>query len=224
MKRDESYIGVLIDDLTTKGVDEPYRMFTSRAEYRILLRQDDADARLTERAYNIGIAKRDRYDWWIQKKENIDRILNYCNTTSVKPTEVNDFLVQLGTSPIKGSTKITDLIARPQVNFENLSAVISSLKEVIETTPNRKEEIAEAAEIKLKYKGYIDRERVFAEKMHRLEDIKIKGHFKYSELHDLSTECRQKLEHIQPETLAQASRIPGVSPRDINVLLVLMGR
>ena len=224
MKRDESYIGVLIDDLTTKGVDEPYRMFTSRAEYRILLRQDDADARLTERAYNIGIAKRDRYDWWIQKKENIDRILNYCNTTSVKPTEVNNFLVQLGTSPIKGSTKITDLIARPQVNFENLSAVIPSLKEVIETTPNRKEEIAEAAEIKLKYKGYIDRERVFAEKMHRLEDIKIKGHFKYSELHDLSTECRQKLEHIQPETLAQASRIPGVSPSDINVLLVLMGR
>ena len=224
MKRDESYIGVLIDDLTTKGVDEPYRMFTSRAEYRILLRQDDADARLTERAYNIGIAKRDRYDWWIQKKENIDRILNYCNTTSVKPTEVNDFLVQLGTSPIKGSTKITDLVARPQVNFENLSAVIPSLKEVIETTPNRKEEIAEAAEIKLKYKGYIDRERVFAEKMHRLEDIKIKGHFKYSELHDLSTECRQKLEHIQPETLAQASRIPGVSPSDINVLLVLMGR
>ena len=224
MNRDESYIGVLIDDLTTKGVDEPYRMFTSRAEYRILLRQDDADARLTERAYNIGIAKQDRYDWWIQKKEHINRILDFCNYTSVKPEIVNGFLAQLGTSPIKGATKIVDLVARPQVNFDNLSAVIPSLKEAIEASPNRKEEIAEAAEIKLKYKGYIDRERVFAEKMRRLEDIKIKGHFNYSELHDLSTECRQKLEQIQPETLAQASRIPGVSPSDINVLLVLMGR
>jgi len=224
MNRDESYIGVLIDDLTTKGVDEPYRMFTSRAEYRILLRQDDADARLTERAYNIGIAKQDRYDWWMQKKEHINRILDFCNNTSVKPDIVNGFLEHLGTSPIKGATKIVDLVARPQVNFENLSAVIPSLKEAIEASPNRKEEIAEAAEIKLKYKGYIDRERVFAEKMRRLEDIKIKGHFKYSELHDLSTECRQKLEQIQPETLAQASRIPGVSPSDINVLLVLMGR
>ena len=224
MNRDESYIGVLIDDLTTKGVDEPYRMFTSRAEYRILLRQDDADARLTERAYNIGIAKQDRYDWWMQKKEHINRILDFCNNTSIKPEVVNGFLEHLGTSPIKGATKIVDLVARPQVNFENLSAVIPSLKEAIEASPNRKEEIAEAAEIKLKYKGYIDRERVFAEKMRRLEDIKIKGHFKYSELHDLSTECRQKLEQIQPETLAQASRIPGVSPSDINVLLVLMGR
>ena len=224
MNRDESYIGVLIDDLTTKGVDEPYRMFTSRAEYRILLRQDDADARLTECAYNIGIAKQDRYDWWMQKKEHINRILDFCNNTSVKPDVVNGFLEHLGTSPIKGATKIVDLVARPQVNFENLSAVIPSLKEAIEASPNRKEEIAEAAEIKLKYKGYIDRERVFAEKMRRLEDIKIKGHFKYSELHDLSTECRQKLEQIQPETLAQASRIPGVSPSDINVLLVLMGR
>ncbi len=224
MNRDESYIGVLIDDLTTKGVDEPYRMFTSRAEYRILLRQDDADARLTERAYNIGIAKQNRYDWWMQKKEHINRILDFCNNTSVKPEVVNGFLEHLGTSPIKGATKIVDLVARPQVNFENLSAVIPSLKEAIEASPNRKEEIAEAAEIKLKYKGYIDRERVFAEKMRRLEDIKIKGHFKYSELHDLSTECRQKLEQIQPETLAQASRIPGVSPSDINVLLVLMGR
>ena len=224
MNRDESYIGVLIDDLTTKGVDEPYRMFTSRAEYRILLRQDDADARLTEHAYNIGIAKQDRYDWWMQKKEHINRILDFSNNTSVKPEVVNGFLEHLGTSPIKGATKIVDLVARPQVNFENLSAVIPSLKEAIEASPNRKEEIAEAAEIKLKYKGYIDRERVFAEKMRRLEDIKIKGHFKYSELHDLSTECRQKLEQIQPETLAQASRIPGVSPSDINVLLVLMGR
>ena len=224
MNRDESYIGVLIDDLTTKGVDEPYRMFTSRAEYRILLRQDDADARLTEQAYEIGIARRDRYEWWLQKKANINRITDFCNNTSVKPDVVNGLLEQLGTSPIKGAARITDLVARPQVNFKNLSAVVPALKEAIEASPNRQEEIAEAAEIKLKYKGYIDRERVFAEKMHRLEDIKIKGYFDYGRLHDLSTECRQKLERIQPETLAQASRIPGVSPSDINVLLVLMGR
>ena len=224
MNRDESYIGVLIDDLTTKGVDEPYRMFTSRAEYRILLRQDDADARLTEQAYEIGIARRDRYEWWLQKKANINRITDFCNNTSVKPDVVNGLLEQLGTSPIKGAARITDLVARPQVNFKNLSAVVPALKGAIEASPNRQEEIAEAAEIKLKYKGYIDRERVFAEKMHRLEDIKIKGYFDYSRLHDLSTECRQKLERIQPETLAQASRIPGVSPSDINVLLVLMGR
>ena len=224
MNRDESYIGVLIDDLTTKGVDEPYRMFTSRAEYRILLRQDDADARLTEQAYRLGIARRNRYEWWLQKKEHINRITDFCNNTSVKPDVVNGLLEQLGTSPIKGAARITDLVARPQVNFKDLSAVVPALKGAIEASPNRQEEIAEAAEIKLKYKGYIDRERVFAEKMHRLEDIKIKGYFDYSRLHDLSTECRQKLERIQPETLAQASRIPGVSPSDINVLLVLMGR
>jgi len=224
MHRDESYIGVLIDDLVTKGVDEPYRMFTSRAEYRILLRQDDADARLTERAYGLGLATCGRYDRWMEKKEHITRIMDYCSCTSVKPKEINTFLQALGTAPLHGSVKIADLIARPQINFKNLSEQLPQLKEVLEASPNRKEEIAEAAEIKMKYSGYIERERQFAEKMHRLENIKIKGRFDYPNLHDLSTECRQKLERIQPETLAQASRIPGVSPSDINVLLVLLKR
>ena len=224
MHRDESYIGVLIDDLTTKGVDEPYRMFTSRAEYRILLRQDDADARLTEKSYRLGLATRERYDWWLQKKQQIDKIEEFCKTTPVKPNVINGFLESLGTSPIKGSVKISDLIARPQVNFKNLSEELPELKEILNSSENRRDEIAEGAEIKMKYKGYIDRERVFADKMHRLENIKIKGVFNYSDIHDLSSECRQKLERIQPETIAQASRIPGVSPSDINVLLVLMGR
>ncbi|WP_077197449.1 tRNA uridine-5-carboxymethylaminomethyl(34) synthesis enzyme MnmG [Prevotella ihumii] len=224
MKRDESYIGVLIDDLTTKGVDEPYRMFTSRAEYRILLRQDDADARLTERAYHLGVAKRNRYDWWVEKKEAIDKIIALCETTAVKPNHINGYLESIGSSPLHGTAKIVDLIARPGIGLMNLSKQLPALKEIIEQLPNRKDEITEAAEIKMKYKGYIERERTFAEKMHRLEDIKIKGHFDYASIHDLSTECRQKLERIQPETLAQASRIPGVSPSDINVLLVLMGR
>lgn len=224
MHRDESYIGVLIDDLTTKGVDEPYRMFTSRAEYRILLRQDDADARLTEKSYKLGLATRERYDWWIQKKQQIDKIVEFCKNTPVKPATINGFLESIGTSSIKGTVKVSDLIARPQVNFKNLSEQLPELKEILNSSENRRDEIAEGAEIKMKYKGYIDRERVFADKMHRLENIKIKGVFNYSEIHDLSTECRQKLERIQPETIAQASRIPGVSPSDINVLLVLMGR
>ena len=224
MHRDESYIGVLIDDLTTKGVDEPYRMFTSRAEYRILLRQDDADARLTEMSYKLGLATRERYDLWLEKKAHIDRIVTFCKETPVKPKAINGFLESLGTSPLKGTVKIADLVARPQVNFKNLSEQIPELKEVLNSPKNRVDEIDEAAEIRMKYKGYIDRERVFADKMHRLENIKIKGRFNYSELHDLSTECRQKLERIQPETIAQASRIPGVSPSDINVLLVLLGR
>lgn len=224
MHRDESYIGVLIDDLTTKGVDEPYRMFTSRAEYRILLRQDDADARLTEKSYKLGLATRKRYDWWKEKESEIDKIEQFCNETSIKPKEINGFLESIGTSPINGTTKLAALISRPQVNFKNISEVIPSLKEVLNSPKNRRDEIDEGAEIKMKYKGYIDRERQFAEKMHRLEDIKIKGHFNYSEIHDLSTECRQKLERIQPDTIAQASRIPGVSPSDINVLLVLLGR
>ena len=224
MNRDESYIGVLIDDLTTKGVDEPYRMFTSRAEYRILLRQDDADARLTEKAYELGIAKRDRYDWWIEKKEAIGRIIEFCANYPIKKNEINPKLEALGTTPLRAGCKLIDLIARPHLNLTNLSEIIPDLKAALETPANRKEEITEAAEIKMKYKGYIERERLIADKMHRLEDIKIKGRFNYSELHEISTEGRQKLERIDPETLAQASRIPGVSPSDINVMLVLLGR
>ena len=224
MNRDESYIGVLIDDLTTKGVDEPYRMFTSRAEYRILLRQDDADARLTEKAYELGIAKRDRYDWWIEKKEAIERIIEFCANYPIKKDEINPKLEALGTTPLRAGCKLIDLIARPHLNLTNLSEIIPDLKAALDAPANRKEEIAEAAEIKMKYKGYIERERLIADKMHRLEDIKIKGRFNYSELHEISTEGRQKLERIDPETLAQASRIPGVSPSDINVMLVLLGR
>ena len=224
MNRDESYIGVLIDDLTTKGVDEPYRMFTSRAEYRILLRQDDADARLTEKAYELGIAKRDRYDWWIEKKEAIGRIIEFCANYPIKKDEINPKLEALGTTPLRAGCKLIDLIARPHLNLTNLSEIIPDLKAALDTPANRKEEITEAAEIKMKYKGYIERERLIADKMHRLEDIKIKGRFNYSELHEISTEGRQKLERIDPETLAQASRIPGVSPSDINVMLVLLGR
>ena len=224
MNRDESYIGVLIDDLTTKGVDEPYRMFTSRAEYRILLRQDDADARLTEKAYELGIAKRDRYDWWIEKKEAIGRIIEFCTNYPIKKDEINPKLEALGTTPLRAGCKLIDLIARPHLNLTNLSEIIPDLKAALDAPANRKEEITEAAEIKMKYKGYIERERLIADKMHRLENIKIKGRFNYSELHEISTEGRQKLERIDPETLAQASRIPGVSPSDINVMLVLLGR
>ena len=224
LKRDEAYIGVLIDDLTTKGVDEPYRMFTSRAEYRILLRQDNADARLTQMGYDLGIVKRPRYDVWTKKKANIDKIIDFCNHTSVKPREINDALEHLGTAPLRMGCSIADLISRPQIMMNNLSEIIPSLKEMISSIDVRKEETTEAAEICIKYKGYIERERLIADKMHRLENIKIRGHFNYSELHELSTEARQKLERINPETLAQAGRIPGVSPSDINVLLVLMHR
>ena len=224
LHRDEAYIGVLIDDLVTKGVDEPYRMFTSRAEYRILLRQDDADARLTEKAYELGLAKRERYDWWMEKKKHIEEIETFCQNFAIKPKLINSALEALGTTPLQFGCKLIDLVNRPQLNLANLSEMIPQLKEVLNRPNNRKEEIAEAAEVRMKYKGYIERERMVAEKMHRLENIKIRGHFNYEELQGLSTECRQKLMKIQPETLAQASRIPGVSPSDINVLLVLMGR
>ena len=224
LKRDEAYIGVLIDDLTTKGVDEPYRMFTSRAEYRILLRQDNADARLTEKAYELGIASRERYDHWLKKKTEIERIVRYCDQTNVKPRDINDALERFGTTPMQFGTTISNLVARPQLSLEQLASAIPTLQETLQTNDARQAEIVEAAEILIKYKGYIERERLVAEKMHRLEDIHIKGHFNYAELHEISTEGRQKLTRINPETLGQASRIPGVSPSDINVLLVLMKR
>ena len=224
LHRDEAYIGVLIDDLVTKGVDEPYRMFTSRAEYRILLRQDDADARLTEKAYQLGLASRERFDTWMEKKKHIEEIETFCQTTSVKAKEINSRLEAIGTTPLERGCKVVDLVSRPQLTLDKLSEIIPSLKEVLNHPNNRKEEIAEAAEVRMKYKGYIERERLVADKMHRLENIRIKGHFNYMEMNALSTEARQKLTAIEPETLAQASRIPGVSPSDINVLLVLMGR
>ena len=224
LKRDEAYIGVLVDDLVTKGVDEPYRMFTSRAEYRILLRQDDADARLTERGYELGIVKRDRYDWWIEKKKHIEEIEHFCNSFAIKPRLINGTLEALGSTPLQYGCKLTDLISRPELSFEKLVDAIPELKEVLNRPTNRLEEISEAAEVRIKYKGYIEREKLVAEKMHRLENIRIRGHFDYENLNAISTEARQKLIKIQPETLAQASRIPGVSPSDINAMLVLMGR
>ncbi|MCQ2268485.1 MAG: tRNA uridine-5-carboxymethylaminomethyl(34) synthesis enzyme MnmG [Bacteroidaceae bacterium] len=222
--RDEAYIGVLIDDLVTKGVDEPYRMFTSRAEYRILLRQDDADMRLTEKSWNLGLAKNDRYQYLQEKKREIDKIWKFCQDFSIKANLINTALEQIGTTPLTRGCKLFDLIGRPQVTINNISEHIPSFKSMLNSIPNRKEEIIEAAEIGIKYKGYIERERQVAEKMQRLENIRIKGVFDYSNLQSLSTEARQKLIKIDPVTLAQASRIPGVSPSDINVLLVLMGR
>ncbi|MBO4851926.1 MAG: tRNA uridine-5-carboxymethylaminomethyl(34) synthesis enzyme MnmG [Prevotella sp.] len=224
MHRDESYIGVLIDDLVTKGVDEPYRMFTSRAEYRILLRQDDADARLTERAYQLGLATSQRREWWMEKKRQLEHIIEVCEQTPIRPKEVNGKLEALVTTPLHYGCKAIDLLGRPQVSLEVLQELAPAVKEAISSIPNRREEIAEAAEVRMKYKGYIQRERMVADKMHRLEDIKIKGRFDYPNMTQISIEARQKLQRINPETLAQASRIPGVSPSDINAMLVLLGR
>lgn len=224
LHRDEAYIGVLIDDLVTKGVDEPYRMFTSRAEYRILLRQDDADARLTEKAYQLGVAKTDRFNWWMEKKQCIEEIERFCQTFPIKPRLINGALEAMGSTPLVYGCKLEDLITRPELNIDKLEEVVPELKEQLDRLPSRREEIKEAAEVHIKYKGYIERERIVADKMHRLENIRIKDHFNYNELQQLSTEARQKLTAINPETLAQASRIPGVSPSDINVLLVLLGR
>jgi tRNA uridine 5-carboxymethylaminomethyl modification enzyme len=222
--RDEAYIGVLIDDLVMKGVDEPYRMFTSRAEYRILLRQDDADARLTERSYNLGLASSERYNHWLKKKQEIETIETFCQQFPIKAKEVNDALEAIGTTPLQFGVKLQDLVARPQLNFLNLQDIVPELKELFAHIDDRQEEIIEAAEIKIKYRGYIERERLVAEKMHRLENIRIPTTYDYNSIQSLSTEARQKLAAIQPTTLAQASRIPGVSPSDINVLLVMMGR
>ena len=224
MHRDESYIGVLIDDLVTKGVDEPYRMFTSRAEDRILLRQDDADARLTERSYQIGLATRERYDHWLSKKDAVERIVSFCKEFSLKPGLINPGLEVLGTTPLKYGCKLFELINRPQITVKNIAEHIAPLKALLDTLTDRRDEIIEAAEVLIKYHGYIARERIIADKMQRLESIKIKGRFDYKNMNSLSTEARQKLEKINPETLAQAGRIPGVSPSDINVLLVLLGR
>ena len=224
MGRDESYIGVLIDDLVTKGVDEPYRMFTSRAEFRILLRQDDADARLTSRAHYIGLATAERQRHWEEKQREIERLTRFCQDFSVKAKLINPALEALGSTPLAKGCKLIDIISRPGLSFENLAPHIAPLAEALNRTPNRREEIAEATEIQIKYRGYIERERQMADKTRRLEDLHIRGRFQYNEIQSLSTEARQKLTHIDPETLAQASRIPGVSPSDISVLLILMGR
>ncbi len=224
LHRDEAYIGVLIDDLVTKGVDEPYRMFTSRAEYRILLRQDNADIRLTPYAEKFGTATKERTIRFNNKKENISKIIDFCKNFSVKYDQINPFLEKAGSAPLRGGCKIIDIINRPEISFSALSEEVNALKCLFDGIETDKEETIEAAEIEIKYNGYISRERALAEKMQRLESIKIKGRFNYEELTQLSTEARQKLSAIDPETLAQAGRIPGVSPSDISVLLILLGR
>lgn len=224
LARDEAYIGVLIDDLVTKGVDEPYRMFTSRAEYRILLRMDDADMRLTEKAWKLGLVKEERYKLLTEKREAVNRIIDFARNYSMKPALINPVLEQLGTTPLRQGCKLIDLINRPQITIENIAEHVSAFKRELDKISDRKEEIVEAAEILIKYEGYIGRERIIADKLARLESIKIKGKFDYNSIQSLSTEARQKLMKIDPETIAQASRIPGVSPSDINVLLVLCGR
>ena len=210
--------------MVTKGVDEPYRMFTSRAEYRILLRMDDADMRLTEKAWKLGLVKKERYELLTQKREAVNRIIDFARNYSMKPTLINPVLEQLGTTPLRQGCKLIDLINRPQVTIENIAEHVKAFKQELDKISDRKEEIIEAAEILIKYEGYIGRERIIADKLARLESIKIKGKFDYESIQSLSTEARQKLVKIDPETIAQASRIPGVSPSDINVLLVLCGR
>ena len=224
LSRNEAYIGVLIDDLITKGVDEPYRMFTSRAEYRILLRQDDADSRLTRKSAEIGLARKERVDLLIQKEEEISRLREFTSTFSIKPALINPFLETQGTSPLREGCKLVDLVNRPQLSFDSLRHAIPALQEAIDKIPNRQEEIVEAAEIQIKYSGYITREQQIADKLTRLENIKIKGKFDYMSIKTISTEARQKLTRIDPETIGQASRISGISPSDINILLVLLGR
>ena len=223
--RDEAYIGVLIDDLVTKGVDEPYRMFTSRAEYRILLRQDDADMRLTQRGYEIGLASEERYQLMLSKRQQRDMLIEFAKDFSIKAALINPALEQLGTTPLKQGVKLYDLILRPQLSINMLAPHIKALQEKLDSIePERRDEIVEAAEILIKYQGYIDREQMIADKIRRLEDVKLAGKINYADVKSLSTEARQKLERINPETVAQASRIPGISPSDINILLLLLGR
>lgn len=224
LNRNEAYIGVLIDDLVTKGVDEPYRMFTSRAEYRILLRQDDADMRLTEKSYNLGLATAERYNWMAEKREKIQKLLDFTDRFSIKPALINDSLERLGTAPLRQGCKLSELIGRPQITVSNISECVLPFKNELNKIEYRKEEIIEALEILIKYKGYIEREQMVADKMLRLENIKIQGVFDYDKLTQITIEARQKLKKINPTTLAQASRIPGVSPSDINVMLILLGR
>lgn len=225
LSRNEAYIGVLIDDLVTKGVDEPYRMFTSRAEYRILLRQDDADVRLTEKSYNIGLANRQRKDLLNAKQEQITQIIDFCKNYSVKSTDINAFLESKSTTTLKQSTKLYDLILRPQLSIFELEHVIPDLNLILDNIEERRrDEIIEAAEIQIKYSGYIEREKNIADKLQRLEHISIENKFDYDSIQSISTEAKQKLSKIKPKTIGQASRIPGISPNDINVLLVLLGR
>ena len=224
LHRDEAYIGVLIDDLITKGVDEPYRMFTSRAEYRILLRQDNADERLTRKGHELGLANVERLDQFNRKEEKVEEIIHFVNNFSIKADRINPFLESIGTAPLKQGVKLIDLLVRPHVDLGIMAREVSPLRELLETIRERKEEIIESADIRIKYNGYIKREQVMADKITRLEDIRIKDKFNYNEIQSLSTEARQKLTRINPETIAQASRIPGVSPNDISVLLVLLGR
>ena len=225
LSRDEAYIGVLIDDLVTKGVDEPYRMFTSRAEYRILLRQDDADMRLTERSYNLGLATEERYQLMLSKRAQRDELIEFMNNFSVKAALINGYLESLGLSPLRQSMKLRDVLLRPQLTIDMLAEQIPHLKKAIaKIEEGRRQEIVEAAEILVKYEGYIQREKVIADKISRLEKVKLRGKINYMEVQTISTEARQKLTKIDPETIAQASRIPGISPSDINVLLLMLGR
>lgn len=223
LRRDEAYIGVLIDDLVTKGVDEPYRMFTSRAEYRILLRQDNADLRLTPLGYEIGLISEKRYAEFVQKKSLVESLVAFARELSVKAAEINDYLKTIGSEPLTQGRKLHDILMRNNTSFETLQEVLPKLKKFIEKN-GMNEEVIEEAEIQIKYKGYIEREKFIAEKLHRLENISIPDHFDYFSMNALTIEARQKLDRIRPTTIGQASRIPGVSPADVNVLLVKFGR
>ncbi len=224
LQRDEAYIGVLIDDLITKGTNEPYRMFTSRAEYRILLRQDNADARLTAKGYKLGLVKENRMTQFLQKEKEVQSLIQFCQNMSVKPEDLNPFLTQVGSSPLKQGVKLKDVITRPNISISQLGEVLSEMQKQLSAIEKSREEIIESAEVQLKYAGYIERERQLADKMKRLEDLSIDGRFDYNAIHSLTIEARQKLSVAQPKTIGQASRIPGVSPADINVLLVMMNR